>query len=45
MCFHGLGAYKQLSRLKFARERDFVEREIYRRVGAKTLEAVKQAGA
>ena len=28
-------AYKQLSRLKFARERQFVEREIYRRVGTK----------
>ncbi|MBI5421959.1 type IV secretion system DNA-binding domain-containing protein [Candidatus Peregrinibacteria bacterium] len=28
-------AFKQLSRLKFARERRFVEREIYRRVGTK----------
>ncbi|QQR84104.1 type IV secretion system DNA-binding domain-containing protein [Candidatus Peregrinibacteria bacterium] len=28
-------AYKQLSRLKFAREKEFVEREIYRRVGTK----------
>jgi hypothetical protein len=28
-------AFKQLSRLKFARERQFVEREIYRRVGTK----------
>lgn len=27
-------AFKQLSRLKFAREKDFVEREIFRRVGA-----------
>lgn len=26
-------AYRQLSRLKFAREKDFVEREIFRRVG------------
>ena len=26
-------AYRQLSRLKFAREREFVEREIFRRVG------------
>lgn len=29
-------AFKQLSRLKFAREKDFVEREIFRRVGTKT---------
>ncbi len=28
-------AFKQLSRLKFAREKDFVEREIFRRVGTK----------
>lgn len=28
-------AYRQLSRLKFAREKDFVEREIFRRVGTK----------
>lgn len=27
-------AFRQLSRLKFAREKDFVEREIFRRVGA-----------
>jgi len=27
-------AFKQLSRLKFAREKDFVEREIFRRIGA-----------
>ncbi len=32
-------AFKQLSRLKFAREKDFVEREIFRRVGA----AIKKA--
>jgi hypothetical protein len=31
-------AYRQLSRLKFARERDFVEREIFRRVGTKFLQ-------
>jgi hypothetical protein len=36
-------AFRQLSRLKFAREKNFVEREIYRRVGTKTIEAV--AGA
>ncbi len=29
-------AFKQLSRLKFAREKSFVEREIFRRVGTKT---------
>lgn len=29
-------AFRQLSRLKFARERSFVEREIFRRVGTKT---------
>lgn len=29
-------AFRQLSRLKYAREKDFVEREIYRRVGMKT---------
>jgi len=34
-------AYRQLSRLKFARERDFVEREIYRRVGTKVLKDMK----
>lgn len=28
-------AFRQLSRLKFAREKDFVEREIFRRVGTK----------
>ena len=27
-------AYRQLSRLKFAREKEFVEREIFRRIGA-----------
>ncbi|MBN1258478.1 type IV secretion system DNA-binding domain-containing protein, partial [Candidatus Peregrinibacteria bacterium] len=37
-------AYRQLSRLKHARERDFVEREIYRRVGATALQAVANAG-
>jgi hypothetical protein len=37
-------AYRQLSRLKFARERDFVEREIYRRVGASTLQNMANAG-
>lgn len=35
-------AYRQLSRLKNARERQFVEREIFRRVGAVT-EAVNKA--
>ena len=34
-------AFRQLSRLKYARERNFVEREIYRRVGAKTIEGAK----
>jgi hypothetical protein len=32
-------AFKQLSRLKYARERQFVEREIYRRVGTKFEDA------
>ena len=32
-------AFRQLSRLKYARERRFVEREIYRRVGTKFEEA------
>jgi len=36
-------AYRQLSRLKYARERSFVEREIYRRVGAKAIEAIQEA--
>jgi len=27
-------AYKQLSRLKYGRDKDFVEREIFRRLGA-----------
>lgn len=36
-------AFRQLSRLKYARERSFVEREIYRRVGAATMK--KAAGA
>ena len=31
-------AFKQLSRLKHARERDFVEREIFRRVGTKVVQ-------
>ncbi len=35
-------AFRQLSRLKFAREKDFVEREIFRRVGASIK---KTAGA
>ncbi|MBI5411596.1 type IV secretion system DNA-binding domain-containing protein [Candidatus Peregrinibacteria bacterium] len=35
-------AYRQLSRLKHARERPFVEREIFRRVGAVT-EAINKA--
>jgi hypothetical protein len=38
-------AFRQLSRLKFAREKDFVEREIFRRVGAKTIEAMQEASA
>lgn len=32
-------AFRQLSRLKFAREKDFVEREIFRRVGASIKKA------
>ena len=36
-------AFKQLSRLKYARERSFVEREIFRRIGTKTVEGVKEA--
>ncbi len=35
-------AFRQLSRLKYAREKDFVEREIFRRVGAA---AIKGAAA
>ncbi|GAG44580.1 unnamed protein product, partial [marine sediment metagenome] len=37
-------AFRQLSRLKYARERDFVEREIYRRVGTKVIKEMKKAG-
>ncbi|MCK5613010.1 TraM recognition domain-containing protein, partial [Candidatus Pacearchaeota archaeon] len=33
-------AFRQLSRLKFSRERQFVEREIYRRVGTKITDDV-----
>ncbi len=36
-------AFRQLSRLKYARERDFVEREIFRRIGSSTMKTV--AGA
>ena len=36
-------AFKQLSRLKFAREKNFVEREIFRRVGAKTINDLSKA--
>ena len=36
-------AFKQLSRLKFAREKDFVEREIFRRVGASIKKATGAA--
>lgn len=36
-------AYKQLSRLKFAREKSFVEREIFRRVGASIKKATESA--
>jgi len=36
-------AFKQLSRLKFAREKEFVEREIYRRVGAATIQKMANA--
>ena len=36
-------AFKQLSRLKFAREKDFVEREIFRRVGASTMQNMANA--
>lgn len=39
-------AFRQLSRLKFARDKDFVEREVFRRVGmAKTEEKKEEAGA
>ena len=38
-------AFKQLSRLKFAREKDFVEREIFRRVGASIKKATSNAVA
>ena len=34
-------AFKQLSRLKYAREKSFVEREIYRRVGTKVAGEAK----
>lgn len=33
-------AFKQLSRLKFAREKEFVEREIFRRIGSSTMQSV-----
>ena len=36
-------AYKQLSRLKYAREKEFVEREIFRRVGASTMQKMANA--
>lgn len=36
-------AFRQLSRLKFAREKDFVEREIFRRVGASIKKATGAA--
>ncbi|MBN2087458.1 type IV secretion system DNA-binding domain-containing protein [Candidatus Peregrinibacteria bacterium] len=36
-------AFKQLSRLKFAREKEFVEREIFRRVGAATIQNLANA--
>lgn len=36
-------AFRQLSRLKFAREKDFVEREIFRRVGASIKKATGTA--
>ena len=36
-------AFRQLSRLKFAREKDFVEREIFRRVGASIQKATGAA--
>ena len=36
-------AFKQLSRLKFAREKEFVEREIYRRVGAVAMKDAANA--
>jgi hypothetical protein len=35
-------AFRQLSRLKFAREKEFVEREIYRRIGA-TIQQIANA--
>ncbi|MBU1935328.1 DUF87 domain-containing protein, partial [Patescibacteria group bacterium] len=37
-------AYRQLSRLKYAREKDFVEREIYRRVGTAAIQKMAGAG-
>ncbi len=36
-------AYRQLSRLKYAREREFVEREIFRRVGASAIQMMANA--
>ncbi len=36
-------AFRQLSRLKFAREKDFTEREIYRRIGTATMQNVANA--
>lgn len=36
-------AFRQLSRLKYAREKNFVEREIFRRVGAKTINDMAKA--
>ena len=38
-------AFKQLSRLKYARERSFVEREIYRRVGVNTMQKMANGGS
>jgi hypothetical protein len=36
-------AFKQLSRLKYAREKEFVEREIFRRVGAAAIQQMANA--
>ncbi len=38
-------AFKQLSRLKYAREKSFVEREIFRRVGTKTVDGTKNTAS
>ena len=39
----GAEAFRQLSRLKFAREKDFVEREIFRRIGSVSMKKTADA--